>query len=271
MSWFQALWLGILQGLTEFLPVSSSAHQLIVSRLANWGDPGAAFTAVTQIGTELAVLAYFRHDLVRLLRAFLRSIANRRIDDEEERTAWFIVVGSLPIMVIGFLARDVIESGVRNLVLVGVTLILGAILLAIADRRADGHRSLHNLSIGLALALGLGQSLALIPGVSRSGATISIALLLGFTRVAATRFSFLLAIPAVLVSGTYELRNIGGASVAWAPTLVATVIAFAVGLAVIHWLLKFVATHDFRWFIAYRIVLGAIVLTLVSAGVVTAA
>lgn len=270
MSWFEAGWLGILQGLTEFLPISSSAHQLILGRLANWGDPGAAFTAVTQIGTELAVLVYFRHDLLRLFKALLRTLGSRRIDDDEERTAWFVILGSLPIMVIGFLAKDVIEGGARNLVIVGSTLILGALLLLFADSRATGHRSLHALTMPLALALGLGQSLALIPGVSRSGATISIALLLGFTRLAATRFSFLLAIPAVLVSGLYELRKIGGETVAWGPTLLATAISFAVGLAVIHWLLKFVATHNFRPFVVYRIVLGAVVLGLVAGGVVTA-
>lgn len=270
MSWFEAAWLGILQGLTEFLPISSSAHQLIWGRLAGWGDPGAAFTAVTQIGTELAVLLYFRHDLLRLFRAFLRILRSRRIDDEEQRTAWFVLVGSLPIMVIGFLAKDVIEGGARNLVLVGCSLILGAALLAYADARGTGHRSLHGLSTQLALGLGLGQSLALIPGVSRSGATISIALILGFTRVASTRFSFLLAIPAVLVSGLYELRKLGDASVAWGPTALATAISFVVGLAVIHWLLKFVATHTFRGFVVYRLALGGLVLGLVATGVVTA-
>lgn len=270
MSWFEAAWLGILQGLTEFLPISSSAHQLIWSRLANWGDPGAAFTAVTQIGTELAVLVYFRHDLHRLLRGFLRTLRTRTIDDDEERTAWFVLVGSLPILVLGFLAKDLIEGRARNLLLVGCTLILGAVLLAYADRRGTGQRSLHGLTVRLALILGLGQSLALIPGVSRSGATISIGLLLGFSRVAATRFSFLLAIPAVLISGLYELRKIGDESVAWGPTLLSTVISFVVGLAVIHWLLKFIATHTFRWFVVYRILLGTAVLGLVAFGVVSA-
>ena len=270
MSWFEAGWLGVLQGLTEFLPVSSSAHQLVWSRLAGWGDPGAAFTAVTQIGTEAAVLVYFRHDLWRLFTALLRSIRDRVIHDDEQRTAWFVVVGSLPIMVLGFLGKDIIEGGARNLVIVGSTLILGALLLAFADRRASGHRSLHGLTARLALGLGLGQSLALIPGVSRSGATISIALLLGFTRIAATRFSFLLAIPAVLVSGLYELRKIGDETVAWGPTLLATAVSFAVGLAIIHWLLKYVATHTFTPFVIYRICIGSLVLLLVATGVVTA-
>lgn len=270
MSWFEAAVLGVVQGLTEFLPISSSAHQLILSRLAGWGDPGAAFTAVTQIGTETAVLVYFRHDLVRLLTGFLRSLRSRRLEDEDQRTAWFVVVGSLPIMVIGFLAKDFIEGGARNLVLVGATLILGALLLAYADGRATGHRSLQLLTVNVALVLGLGQSLALIPGISRSGATIAVALLLGFSRLAATRFSFLLAIPAVLVSGVYELRKIGDETVAWGPTLLATVVSFAIGLAVIHWLLRFVSTHTFRPFVLYRLALGTVVLALVATGVVTA-
>lgn len=270
MTWFEATWLGVLQGLTEFLPISSSAHQLIVSRLADWGDPGAAFTAVTQIGTEMAVLLYFRHELLRLFRGLLRSLNARAVQDDEERTARFVLIGSLPILLLGFLARNLIEGSARNLVLVGIMLILGALLLAYADHRVEGQRSLHGLTLPLALILGLGQSLALIPGVSRSGATISIALLLGFNRVAATRFSFLLAIPAVLASGIYELRKIGESSVSWGPTLLATSLAFAVGLAVIHWLLRFIATHTFRWFIVYRVVLGTAVLGLVASGLVTA-
>ena len=270
MTWLEAAWLGVLQGLTEFLPISSSAHQLVWSRLANWGDPGAAFTAVTQIGTETAVLIYFRHDLARLFRAFIASVRQRSIEDDEQRTAWFIVVGSVPIMVIGFLAKDIIEGGARNLWIVGCALVIGALVLAYADARGTGHRSLHNLTIKLALVLGLGQSLALIPGVSRSGATISVALLLGFTRVASTRFSFLLAIPAVLVSGVYELRKIGEETVAWGPTIVATAVSFAIGLAVIHWLLKFVATHSFTPFVVYRLILGSAVLGLVATGTITA-
>lgn len=269
MSWFEAAVLGVIQGLTEFLPISSSAHQLILGRLAGWGDPGAAFTAVTQIGTESAVLVYFRHDLVRLFKGFVSSFGTRTLETEDQRTAWFVVVGSLPIMVIGFLAKDFVEGGARNLILVGSTLILGALLLAFADARATGHRSLQMLTVNVALVLGLGQSLALIPGISRSGATIAVGLLLGFSRLAATRFSFLLAIPAVLVSGVYELRKIGEETVAWGPTLLATAVSFAMGWAVINWLLRFVSTHTFRPFVVYRLVLGTAVLAFVGSGVVT--
>lgn len=269
MSWIEAAWLGVLQGLTEFLPISSSAHQLIWSRLANWGDPGAAFTAVTQIGTETAVLLYFRKDLYRLGQAFVSSVRTRTIEHEDQRTAWFVVIGSLPIMVIGYVAQGFIESGARNLWIVATMLIVGGLVLAYADSRSSGARPLAGLTWQLAIVMGLGQSLALIPGVSRSGATISVALLLGFSRISATRFSFLLAIPAVLVSGFYELRKIGDETVAWGSTLLATGVAFAIGYAVIAWLLRYIATHTFTPFVIYRIVLGVGVLVLLTTGAVS--
>ena len=173
-------------------------------------------------------------------------------------------------MVFGFLFKDVVEGGARNLVVVGVALIGGGLVLALADERSTERHSVHDLSWKGAVILGLGQSLALIPGVSRSGATIAVALLLGFNRVAATRFSFLLAIPAVVVSGLYELRKVADGHVAWVPTILATAVSFGVGLAVIHWLLRFVATHDFRWFIRYRVVVGLALLILVGTGTLTA-
>lgn len=269
MGWIEAAWLGVLQGLTEFLPISSSAHQLIWSRLADWGDPGSAFTAVTQIGTETAVLLFFRKDLARLAMAFVSSVRTRTVDDDDQRTAWFVIVGSLPIMVIGFLAQDFIEGGARNLWIVATTLIIGGLVLAYADHKSSGDRPLTGLTWKLALVLGLGQSFALIPGVSRSGATISVALLLGFSRVASTRFSFLLAIPAVLASGFYELRKIGEESVAWGPTLLATGVSFVIGYAVIAWLLRYVSTHSFTPFVIYRLVLGSLVFALLLSGTVT--
>lgn len=269
MGWIEAAWLGVLQGLTEFLPISSSAHQLIWSRLADWGDPGSAFTAVTQIGTETAVLLFFRKDLARLAMAFVSSVRTRTVDDDDQRTAWFVIVGSLPIMVIGFLAQDFIEGGARNLWIVATTLIIGGLVLAYADHKSSGDRPLTGLTWKLALVLGLGQSFALIPGVSRSGATISVALLLGFSRVASTRFSFLLAIPAVLASGFYELRKIGEESVAWGPTLLATGVSFVIGYAVIAWLLRYVSTHSFTPFVIYRLVLGCLVFALLLSGTVT--
>lgn len=271
MSWFEAIVLGVLQGLTEYLPVSSTAHLLIVGKVAGWGDPSAAFTAVTQLGTVAAVLVYFRGELVHIMHGLVRVLRTRSLADDEGRLAWLLAVGSLPIMVIGFLARDVIEGSARNLYVVAATLIIVGVVLLLADRRGAGHLHLNDLTGGFAIALGLGQSLALIPGVSRSGATIAVALFLGFNRVAATRFSFLLAIPAVLVSGLYEMRKLGEGGLDLAPTAVATVVAFAVGLGCIHWLLKFVATHTFTWFVVYRVVLGFTVLGLVTGGIVTAA
>lgn len=270
MSWVQAVVYGILQGLTEYLPVSSTAHLLIAGRLTGWGDPSAAFTAITQVGTILAVLVYFRGELVHLARGLFTTVRERSLQDTEGRLAWLLALGSFPILVIGFLARDLVEGPARNLLIVGSALLIGGFLLWLADARGRGRRSVHDLGLVTALVLGLGQSLALIPGVSRSGATIAVALFLGFNRVAATRFSFLLAIPAVVISGLYELRQVAQGTVAWGPTLLATIVAFVVGLAVIHWLLRFVATHRFTAFVAYRVALGTALLLLVSANIVTA-
>lgn len=270
MSWLQAVVYGVLQGLTEYLPVSSTAHLLIAGRLTGWGDPSAAFTAVTQIGTILAVLVYFRGELVHLARGMSSTIRVRGLNDAEGRLGWLLALGSSPILVAGFLARDIVEGPARNLLVVGSALLVGGFVLWLADTRGRGRRSVHDLGFVTAIILGLGQTLALIPGVSRSGATIAVALFLGFNRVAATRFSFLLAIPAVVASGLYELRHVTQGALSWGPTLLATVVSFAVGLAVIHWLLRYVATHRFTPFVAYRIVLGTLLLLLVSAKIVTA-
>ncbi len=271
MSWLHAVVYGILQGLTEYLPVSSTAHLLIAGRLTGWGDPSAAFTAVIQIGTIVAVLVYFWRDLMELLRGLITSVRQRSLQDDNGRMAWLLVIGSFPIMVFGYLLRNAIEGPARNLVVVGLALVLGGLLLLIADMRGSGRLGVNHLDWKFAVILGLGQSLALIPGISRSGATIAVALLLGFNRLAATRFSFLLAIPAVVVSGLYELRKVADGQVQWAPTIIATVISFVVGYAAIAWLLRYVASHSFTWFVWYRVVLGACVLALVGFGVVTAA
>ena len=271
MSWLEAIVLGVLQGLTEYLPVSSTAHLLIAGKVTGWGDPSAAFTAVTQLGTMAAVLLYFRTEIANILKGLVTVVRTRSLDDPEGRIAWQLAIGSLPIMIIGFLAKDVVEGSARNLYVVATSLIVVGLLLAFADRRATGRLHLHDLTTRFALVMGFGQAVALIPGVSRSGATIAVALLLGFNRVAATRFSFLLAIPAVLVSGLYELRKVGDGTLNLGPTLLATGISFVVGLACIHWLLKFVATHTFRWFVVYRLLLGVIVLGLLGSGVIAAA
>jgi undecaprenyl-diphosphatase len=272
MSWFEAVVLGIVQGLTEFLPISSSAHILIVSQLFGWRDPGAAFTAVSQIGTETAVLLYFRKDLKRILVAWFTSVRLRqRPQSLDARMGWYILIGTLPIAILGLTFANQIETAARNLYLVAFTLIGFGVVLGVADRLGKKTKSLDQLRIRDGLLFGFGQALALIPGVSRSGATISTGLFLGYNREAATRYAFLLAIPAVLASGLYEATKIGnGVNVAWGQTIVATVIAFIIGYAVIAWLLRWVTTHSYTPFVIYRIALGSLVLILLASGVLSA-
>jgi undecaprenyl-diphosphatase len=272
ISWFEAVVLGVVQGLTEFLPISSSAHIFVVAQLFGWSDPGAAFTAVSQIGTELAVLIYFRKDLIRIVSSWW-SATRRGIKptDIDGRMGWYIILGTIPIAVIGFLFAHQIETAARNLWLVAGTLIVFGVILGLADRFGQKIKSLSDLRIRDGLLFGLGQALALIPGVSRSGATITTGLALGYSREAATRYSFLLAIPAVLGSGFYEATKIGQENnVSWGPTILATVIAFGIGYAVIAWLLRWVSTHSFAPFVAYRIVLGLILALLLATGVLSA-
>lgn len=271
IGWAEAIILGLIQGLTEFLPVSSSAHVLIASQLFGWQDPGAAFTAVIQIGTEAAVIVYFRSDLLRIGRAWLGSLRPGRGGSPDARLGWFIVVGTIPIVVLGITFTRQIETAARNLWLVASVLIVFGLILGLADRFGAKVRPLTSMTVPGGVTLGFGQALALIPGVSRSGATITTGLALGFTREAATRYSFLLAIPAVLGAGAYEATKIGSeTSVAWAPTLVATAISFLVGYAVIAWLLRYISSHSFLPFVVYRVALGSVILVLLWAGVLTA-
>lgn len=272
MSWFEAIVLGIVQGLTEFLPISSSAHLLILSQLFGWDDPGAAFTAVTQIGTEAAVIIYFRHEIAAILRAWARSItqADAR-HDPDARIGWLVLLGTIPIAVLGVLFKDQIETAARNLWLVACMLILFGLILGVADALGARVKTERDLTVRDGILFGLAQSLALIPGVSRSGATISAGLGLGYTRAAAARYAFLLAVPAVLASGLFEARKIGDdTTVAWGPTLLATVIAFGVGFAVIAWLMKWLTTRTYLPFVLYRLALGGIVLILLATGVLSA-
>jgi undecaprenyl-diphosphatase len=272
IGWLEAVVLGLVQGLTEFLPISSSAHIFIVAQLFGWSDPGAAFTAVSQIGTEMAVLVYFRKDLMRITQSWWSSTKRGvRPTDIDGRMGWYIIVGTIPIAVLGLLFSHQIETAARNLWLVAGSLIIFGVILGVADRFGPKRKPLSDLRIRDGLLFGMGQALALIPGVSRSGATISTGLALGYTREAATRYSFLLAIPAVLASGLYEATKIGQESnVSWGPTIVATVIAFGVGYAIIAWLLRWVSSHSFAPFVAYRIIVGLILISLLSAGVVSA-
>lgn len=270
IGWIEAIILGLIQGLTEFLPVSSSAHVLIASQLFGWQDPGAAFTAVIQIGTEAAVIVYFRADILRIARAWLGSLRPGRTMGADARLGWFIVIGTVPIVVLGIALTRQIETAARNLWLVASVLIIFGLILGFVDLIGSKVRPLTSMRVRDGIVLGFGQALALIPGVSRSGATISTGLALGFTREAATRYSFLLAIPAVLGAGAYEATKIGSdTSVAWAPTLVATAISFLVGYVVIAWLLRYISTHSFLPFVLYRVALGSVVLILLWAGVLT--
>src|SRR3954465_4891545 len=240
MDAFQAIVLGIVQGLTEFLPVSSTAHLRIVPAFAGWEDPGAAFTAVVQLGTMAAVLLYFRHDLWRILKTWFLSLSQPELRGElDARMGWYIGLGTVPIAIFGFLFRDQIESGGRNLYLIGSALIVLGLVLLYADRTATRHRDLTSFTARDAVGTGLAQAGALVPGVSRSGATITGGLFLGFDRESAARYSFLLSIPAVVLSGLFEARKIGGeGSVGAAETILATLLAFIVGYASIAWMLR---------------------------------
>ncbi len=273
IGWFEALVLGIVQGLTEFLPISSTAHVFVISQLAGWPDPGAAFTAVMQIGTECAVLVYFRKDLLRIARAWFASLAQvrkPRTMNADARMGWLIIVGTIPIAMLGLIFAHQIETAARNLWLVAATLIVFGLVLAAADYWGSKRKPIEQLGLRDGVALGFGQALALIPGVSRSGATISTGLALGYTREAAARYAFLLAIPAVLASGLYEATKINDSGpVAWGPTIFATVVAFGVGLAVIAWLLRWVSTRSYLPFVIYRIIAGSFLIVLLSLGILT--
>ncbi len=270
MSAFEAIVLGIVQGLTEFLPISSTAHLRIVPAFAGWEDPGAAFTAVVQLGTMAAVLLYFREDLWRIARASLAALRDREARKSlDARLGLYIVLGTIPIGLFGLIFKDQIETGARDLTLIGCTLIaLGLVLLA-AERVSTHRRHLEDFSGRDGLIIGLAQAAALVPGVSRSGATITAGLFLGLERTAAARYSFLLSVPAVVLSGLFELRKVGdGQHAAAVPTAIATLIAFVVGYASIAFLLRYLTHHSTAIFVGYRVLLGALVLALVAAGTI---
>lgn len=269
MSWIEAILLGVLQGLTEFLPISSSAHLAIFPQLFGFEDPGASFTAVTQIGTELAVLVFFRKDIWRIASAWLRALVQPAArGDFDARLGWFIIIGTLPVAIGGVLLEKTIQTSFRSLALIAVNLIVFAVILGVADRIGRHDREIDDLTLRHAILYGLGQMLALIPGVSRSGATISVGLFLGYTREAATRYAFLLAIPAVLAAGFFQIPDISaGAEPGLSKTIVASVVAFAVGYAAIGWLLRYLRTGSYLPFVIYRIGLGSLVLVLLAAGV----
>ena len=273
MNWLEAVFLGLIQGLTEFLPISSSAHLRIVGELTGSGDPGAAFTAITQLGTETAVAVYFWKDIVRILKAWFGSLTGRvPRSDPHAREGWLIIIGTLPIVVLGLLFQDQIEGAFRSLWVVATMLIVFGIILAVADALGKQQRSLDQLTYKHGILYGLAQALALIPGVSRSGGTITAGLFMGYTREAAARYAFLLAIPAVFGSGLFQLVKSIGEPGPFGPleTAAATVVAFVVGFIIIGWFLRYVSTRSYRLFVWYRIALGVLIYVLLSFGVLSA-
>ncbi|RIQ20524.1 undecaprenyl-diphosphate phosphatase [Jiangella rhizosphaerae] len=276
MEWFHAVVLGVLQGLTEFLPISSSAHLRIYPELFGWEDPGAAFTAVTQIGTESAVILYFARDIGRIVSAWFRSLGSssggrrRRAtyDPQDARMGWFVIIGTIPIGALGYLLKDVIEDDFRSLWIIATTLVVLGVILGVADRVGRKERTAADLTYKDAVLIGCAQALALIPGVSRSGASISMGLFLGLDRRAAARFAFLLAIPAVLGSGIFEWPSAmeEGSVYGAGPTILATIVAFVVGFGVIAWLMSWLEKRSFVPFIVYRIALGLFTFAMLATG-----
>ena len=280
MSWIQVIVLSALQGLTEFLPVSSSGHLRIFSTWLFGQDAGASFTAVVQLGTEAAVLVFFFKDIVRILVAWFRGVFNSaHRHDPDYRLGWYVIIGSIPIALIGFFAKDVIRDAARNLWITAIVLIAFSFVFLLAEKlgkqdRPVGPQSLEGLRMKDAVVMGLAQCLALIPGVSRSGGTISAGLFLNMSREAAARFSFLLAIPAVLASGLFSLPDAFepsvGQSASGMQLLVGSAVAFVLGYAAIAWLLRFVQNHSLAWFAGYRILLGLVVMALLATGTIPA-
>ena len=275
-DWLVAAVLGIVQALTEFLPISSSAHVRIVGELMLPGsDPGAFFTAIIQIGTEAAVVVYFWRDIVTIISKWCKALVgkhNRK--DPEVRLGWLIIVGSIPIVIIGLLFQDYIEGALRSLWITATMLIVFGLIIGIADWAGKRERTLEDMTWGQGILYGFAQALAVIPGVSRSGGTIMAGRFMGFDRPSAARYSFLLAIPAVVGSGLYGVVQTLGRSEAmvlgWGPTILATIIAFGLGLVVIHWFLKYVETKSFAIFVWYRVALGIVLYILLGTGVLAA-
>jgi undecaprenyl-diphosphatase len=288
VDFLEAIILGLLQGLTEFLPISSSAHLRIFGDLAGWGDPGATFTAITQLGTELAVLIYFRRDIFRIVGKWFRSFgakggahsAGIQKGDPDVKLGWIIIIGTIPIVIAGFLLQDLIRDQLRSLWIVAIVLIGFGILLGLADRFGRRVKTVADVTYRDGLLIGLAQMLALIPGVSRSGASTSAGLVLGYDRPSSARFSFLLAVPAVFGAGLYETYTAltcepgvdagCGTGYGMMETVAATVVAFGVGLAVIAFLMRYISTRSFLPFVIYRLLLGGALIALLSLGVISA-
>lgn len=286
MNFFQAIFLGLVQALTEYLPVSSSAHIRIIGDLMLGSDPGAAFTAIIQIGTELAVILYFRHDIIRILGAWFGSLFGKEGKDFKSRMGahnpdtqmgWFIILGTMPILIAGLLFKHAIEGSLRNLWITVTVLALFGVLLWVVDARSKQVKTMNEMTWKDALIFGIGQMLALIPGVSRSGGTITFGRAMGYTREAAVRVSFLMAIPAVFGAGILEavsaVKDVAagdaGMFPGWGPTIAAAIVAFVVGYVVIIGFLKFVSTFSYKAFAIYRIGLAIVVALLLITGVLS--
>ncbi len=276
MSWLQALVLGLVQGITEFLPISSSGHLRIVSEIFFGDAAGAAFTAVTQLGTEAAVLIYFARDIGHLVATWFRGFGSAQVRATPDyRIAWLVIIGTLPIGALGVLFEHQIQTSGRNLWIIAANLIVFGLVLGAAEHYGRQRRPLEQLTVTSGVALGFAQALALVPGVSRSGGTISAGLFLGLTRPAAVRYSFLLAIPAVIAAGLFQIPDVfevGGAGLqpSVAQMVIATLVAFVVGYAAIAWLLRYVQRHSIYLFVWYRIALGIVVLALLATGTISA-
>lgn len=274
MNYFDAIILGIVEGLTEFLPVSSTGHLTITEKLLGLkvDDPAiTAYTAVIQMGAILAVILYFRQDIWRIAAAWTKGIFRPEYRGTfDHRFGWYVIAGSIPIGIVGFLGKDVISGPLRSLWWVGGALVLWSAVMLFAEKRGTQERSERQMTMADSLVIGLTQCLALVPGVSRSGATIAAGLLRGLDRVTATRMSFFLSIPALTAAGLYELKHVIGSHIGIGPTLVGTGVSFVVAYVAVAWLLKFVAQHSIGWFVPYRVLLGLGILGLLTAGAITA-
>ncbi len=266
MSWLQVVVLSVLQGLTEFLPVSSSGHLAIASRVFFADDAGASFTAVTQLGTEFAVLVYFARDIVRIVKAWCSGLLNNAARNADYRLGWYVIIGTIPIGLLGLLFKDEIRTGARNLWLIASALVVFSAVIAAAERFGRQTRDVEQLTWRDSVTVGLAQCLALVPGVSRSGATISAGLLRGVERVTATKLAFYLGIPALVGAGVLETPKALGQGVGALPTAVGTVVSFVVAYASVAWLLRFVSTNRITAFVPYRIVLGIAIIITLAAG-----
>jgi undecaprenyl-diphosphatase len=274
MNYFDAIILGIVEGLTEFLPISSTGHLTIAEKVLGLqvDDPAVTgFTAVIQMGAILAVIVYFRRDIRNIIRTWVLGLFRAEYRGHRDfRMGWYVIVGTIPVGIVGLVLRDFIKNDLRSLWVVGIALIAWSAVMWAAERAATQERDERRLTMTDAIVIGLVQCVALVPGVSRSGATISAGLFRGLDRVTATRVSFFLSIPALLAAGLFELKDALGGNISVGETVVGTVVAFVVAYATIAWLLRFVAHHPITWFVPYRVALGALILVLLATGVMSA-